>query len=79
MVARVFYGVLGTIQTLQVLDDYKHQGFGKLVEKVLIKDLAKKENIDATLFIIEKNLASFRLFESLDFKFCATAYSVGIN
>lgn len=79
LVAWIFYGVLGTLQALQVLDNYKRRGFGKLVVKALIKQLATKDNIVPTLFILDKNKASISLFESLDFKFCAKAYSVAIN
>lgn len=58
------WGGLGMLQTLE---EHKRKGYAKVVTQAMIKEIAKEENLDSVLFIIDTNTSSKRLFESLGF------------
>lgn len=58
------WGGLGLLQTVE---EHKRKGYGKIITKAMIKMLAEEENLDSILFVVEHNLASRKLFESLGY------------
>lgn len=53
---------------LQTLEEHKRKGYGKIVTQALVKEIAEDENLDSVLFVIDKNMASSKLFESLGYE-----------
>ncbi|XP_058805572.1 uncharacterized protein LOC131672396 [Phymastichus coffea] len=59
------WGGLGMLETIE---EHKRKGYGKLVVKAMIKELAEEENLDSFAFVVNKNVPSEKLFESLGYK-----------
>ncbi|XP_001607620.2 glycine N-acyltransferase-like protein 3 [Nasonia vitripennis] len=74
LVSWVLYGELGHLGMLQTVDEHKRKGYGKIVTQVLSKELADEEGLDSVLFVVDKNVASEKLFESLNYKRVATTF-----
>ena len=59
------WGGLGNAQTLV---DYQRKGYAKIVINALCKQIAEENNWDITLFIVQGNVPSEKMFGSLGFK-----------
>lgn len=57
----------GTLSALQVEEKYKRQGFGSLIVKHMVEELAKNDE-DTLAFVDEDNFASKSMFEKVGFK-----------
>ncbi|XP_058788898.1 uncharacterized protein LOC131662917 [Phymastichus coffea] len=68
LLAWIFQCSIGGLGILQTLDEHKRKGYGKCVAQAQAKYLAETEGLDVTLFVIQSNLPSQSLFESMGFK-----------
>ncbi|XP_058788897.1 uncharacterized protein LOC131662916 [Phymastichus coffea] len=66
---------LGGLGMLQTLDAHRRKGYGALVSMAMAKDIAERDDIDVSCFIIDRNSASQRLFASLGFVHVSSAAS----
>ncbi|KAJ8679904.1 hypothetical protein QAD02_015691 [Eretmocerus hayati] len=68
LVSWILYSDYGSLGQLQTVEKYKRKGYGKLVTKALVKELAEKDGLNSTLFIVKDNIVSHRLFSSLGYR-----------
>ncbi|KAJ8679175.1 hypothetical protein QAD02_014962 [Eretmocerus hayati] len=68
LVSWILHDDIGSLGTLQTVEAHKQKGYGKIVAKALAKNLAEREGLDSTLFIVQSNVASQKLFNSLGYR-----------
>lgn len=67
LVSWILHTEIGSLGMLQTVDEHKCKGYGKKIVKAMVKELAAEENLDSTLFIVENNTPSIKIFESLGY------------
>ena len=68
LVSWVFQNEWGGIGTAQTLKEYQRNGYAKIVISALCKKIAVEEHYDITLFVVQGNRPSEKLFISQGFK-----------
>ncbi|KAJ8673654.1 hypothetical protein QAD02_004916 [Eretmocerus hayati] len=57
----------GSLGMLQTVEEHKGKGYGKIVVKALVKQLAQ-EGLDSTLYVVKNNVAAEKLFRSIGYR-----------
>ena len=63
----ILHTEMGGLGVLQTVENCKRKGYAKVVINALAKDLAMK-GVDPTLFVVQGNIPSEKLFTSLNWK-----------
>ncbi|KAJ8679905.1 hypothetical protein QAD02_015692 [Eretmocerus hayati] len=68
LVSWILHADTGSLGQLQTVEGHKRKGYGRIVIQALVRELAEKESLDSTLFIVKNNAASHKLFNSLGYR-----------
>ncbi|XP_058805570.1 glycine N-acyltransferase-like protein 3 isoform X2 [Phymastichus coffea] len=68
LVSWILHFAWGGLGALQTIEEYKRRGYGKIAVKAITKEIAEEENLDSFAFVVNENVPSERLFESLGYK-----------
>jgi ribosomal protein S18 acetylase RimI-like enzyme len=77
LLAWTFLQQPGTMQALQVIDEYKRRGLGSLVTRALAKELAELGR-DTLALVFMENDASIAMFEKLGFQRISLIFSAWV-
>lgn len=73
LVSWVLHRDWGSLGMLETVEKHKRKGFGKIVGKAIMKELAVEENLDSTLFVIKNNDSASKLYKSLGYECLSSA------